>query len=228
MANPTTFYFELDPAKRPGDMPLVEKRIPDFGWFNTNRGRSRGVNPITGITTIVVHATAGWATQHAIDAWKKRNAGAHWIVPDEDEPQHGQFVWAVVAEALSIRHVKDHIRHPDLGEFNINHRSLGIEIVNTQNVKQYTDPFSDWQVQAAASIVRYCWAKYPNLRHVISHARIDPADRADPGKNFPWEKFKSLVLSEANDPVRPELASAILPVSAFPDLPAGFGGGCCP
>jgi N-acetyl-anhydromuramyl-L-alanine amidase AmpD len=227
MPNPTTFYFKLDPAKRPPDLPLAETRIPEFKWFNTHRGRSRGVNPITGITTVVIHATAGWATQHAIDNWKIRNAGAHWIIPDEDEPQHGQFVWAIVSEALSIRHVKDRIRHPDLGDFNINHRSLGIEIVNSQNVRNYTDPYSDWQVQAAASIVRYCWAKYPNLRHVISHARVDPADRADPGKNFPWDKFKSLVLSDAHDPARHPLAGEMMPVSAFPDLRTGTGG-CCP
>jgi N-acetylmuramoyl-L-alanine amidase len=69
---------------------------------------------------------------------------------------------------------------------------LGIEVVNAQTT---ADTFSDWQVAVTAKIVRYCWAKYPNLRHVVSHAKLDSQFRSDPGTKFPWEKFKNLVLS---------------------------------
>ena len=43
-------------------------------------------------------------TQHAIDTWKTKKASAHWIVPDENEPQHENFVWAVVGEAKAAFH----------------------------------------------------------------------------------------------------------------------------
>ena len=66
--------------------------------------------------------------------------------------------------------------------------------MNSQEVQDYRDQFSDWQVKATAQIVRYCWAKYPNLKYVVSHAKLDPSRRDDPGKNFPWADFKSLVL----------------------------------
>lgn len=180
------------------------------------------------MTSVVIHATAGYATRHALDAWRSARASAHWIVPDEDEPQHGNFVWAVVSESLAAFHVRDIVTHPDLGAApRINDRSLGIEIVNTQGVQGFTDPFSSWQVGVTALIVRYCWAKYPNLRHVVSHARLDSARRADPGRNFPWDKFKALVLSSDNDPVPTRLETDILPISAFPAVP-GDAGGCCP
>ena len=69
---------------------------------------------------------------------------------------------------------------------------LGVELVNTQ---QQGDRFSDWQIQACAEIIRYAWAKYPNLIHIVSHARLDPARRTDPGTNFPWEELEYRTLA---------------------------------
>jgi N-acetylmuramoyl-L-alanine amidase len=90
--------------------------------------------------------------------------------------------------------------HPDVngGKKRVNHWSLGIEIVNSQ-LKQPPDSYSDWQVQAAALLIRYCWAKYPNLVHVVSHARMDPGNRSDPGETFPWSRFKELVHDASHD-----------------------------
>ncbi len=79
----------------------------------------------------------------------------------------------------------------------MNHWSLGIEVVNSQAV---SDGFSDWQVEITAQIVRYCWAKYPNLKDVVSHAKLDPDRRTDPGSRFPWARFKELVLEEQPAP----------------------------
>jgi N-acetylmuramoyl-L-alanine amidase len=211
MADPTGFHFVLPETGRPEPFRLAEERVPNYQWYDQHRATSRIYHPINGIEAVVVHATAGFATQHALDAWLTSQASAHWIVPDEDEPQHGRFVWA-----------GNSATHPDLGnKLRVNHWSVGIEIVNTQDVQDYSDPYSSWQVSATALIVRYCWAKYPNLKHVISHAKIDPTRRADPGRNFPWSDFKALVLSDANDPAVPRLARSIPPASDYPAVPAG-------
>jgi len=66
-----------------------------------------------------------------------------------------------------------------------------MEIVNTQ----VGDPFSDWQVKQAATLVRYAWSKYPELVDVVSHAKLDPQRRSDPGAHFPWDRFRELVLA---------------------------------
>src|SRR5918998_2814136 len=188
MANPTTFHFTLPATNRPSFVSLDEQVHPAFTWLTTNRARSRGADILNVSDTVVVHATAGFATQHAVDTWRGVRASAHWIIPDEDEPQHGQFIWATVAEAKAAYHVKDSLNTATtvLGSGpNVNNRSLGIEIVNTQDVQNYTDAYSAWQVKMAAQVVLYAWAKYPRLKHVISHAKLDPANRADPGKQFP-------------------------------------------
>lgn len=200
MSNPSSFYFTLPSNNRPNFAPLNEEVHLDFTWLTSNRARSRTRDVFNAIDTVVIHATAGFATQHAVDNWHERVASAHWIIPDEDEPQHGHFVWATVAEAKAAFHVRDSINVSEtvIGSgLNVNNRSLGIEVVNTQDVQNYRDPFSSWQVDMTARIVLYAWAKYPNLKHVISHAKLDPGRRADPGSQFPWETFKDAVLSHS-------------------------------
>lgn len=225
MANSKTFHFRLPQSSRPPFVPLTEQVHPDYHWLTQKRARSRGRRDVFDvIDTVVVHATAGFATQHALDTWKTRTASAHWIVPDEDEPQHGHFVWATVAEAKAAYHVGNVDYEPHLGAgTNVNNRSLGIEIVNTQDVQNHTDPFSAWQVAATAQIVLYAWAKYPNLKHVISHAKLDPARRSDPSKNFPWDVFKQQVLSHAALGQRDPLVNA----DYAPPAPQSHIGNCC-
>ncbi len=196
MPDPNDFYFALPADNKPPFVPLTEEVHADFTWLTQNRSRSRGRDVLEGVDTVVIHATAGWATQHAVDAWHNATASAHWIVPDEDEPQHGHFVWATVAEAKAAYHVSAD-PNADLGPGNVNNRSLGIEIVNTQDVQNYQDPYSAWQVTMAAQIVLYAWAKYPNMKHVISHARLQSHNRADPGRQFPWASFKEQVLTHS-------------------------------
>ena len=67
MANPETFYFTLPSNNRPNFAPLSEEVHPDFQWLTSNRARSRGRDVFDIVDTIVVHATAGFATQHAVD-----------------------------------------------------------------------------------------------------------------------------------------------------------------
>lgn len=224
MANPKTYHFKLPAGRAPSFVPLEEEVHPDFSWLTSNRSRSRGRDVFEVIDTIVIHATAGYATQHAIDAWKDRKASTHWIVPDEDEPQHGKFIWATVAEAKAAYHVGavNYAQHLGPGT-NVNNRSLGIEVVNTQNVQNYSDPFSLWQVESTARIVLYSWAKYPNLRHVISHAKLDPSRRADPGKNFPWNDFKEMVISHSALGARNPLVYS----SYSPPEAVAYEGNCC-
>lgn len=207
MGNPKDYHFDLDPAKRPTTAQLDEAWFPNIQDAALAASSSRIFDPITGIRAVVIHATAGGSSSGAASVIFAKKASFHWLVPDEDEPQHGSLVWATCHEARAAWHVRNSASHPDIwdGRGKVNHFSLGIEVVNRQST---SDGFSDWQVEATAQIVRYCWAKYPNLRHVVSHAKLDPARRTDPGTLFPWAKFKQHVLTGKEPPVAQLVALA--------------------
>ena len=109
----------------------------------------------------------------------------------------------------------------------MNHWSLGIEMVNSQP-DNGGDAFSDWQVEVTARIVRYCWAKYPNLAQVVSHAVLDPERRSDPGAQFPWPRFRQLVLDGQGDIPQSALVAAAPSMASLASfdgkVPAGL---CC-
>lgn len=223
MPDPRSYYFRLPKSKRPSEIVLNDPWYPGVEPYWPNCTTKRSVDPIEGIVAVVIHATAGSSSAGAVSVMKKPTdpASFHWLVPDEDEPQHGQFVWACVPEAKAAWHVRNAVSDADVndGEKRVNHWSLGIEVVNLQK----NDPFSAWQVEATARIVRYCWAKYPNLQHVVSHAKLDPTRRSDPGVEFDWERFKSLVLTSPVETV-PELVAAAIPLGS---LRARSTPGCC-
>lgn len=195
--DPTDYHFTLPKEGKPTNIQIPEVWYPGIREYWEKCTTKRIYNPIFGINAIVIHATAGYASSHVIPNMKNGISSWHWLVPDENEPEHEHLVWACAPETLSAWHVRNDRSHPEVnnGRNKVNHWSLGIEIVNSQ----MNDPFSDWQVKITADIVKYCWAKYPNLRHIVSHAKLDPQRRTDPGTEFPWEKFKHQVLATDYD-----------------------------
>ncbi|MEL7155415.1 MAG: N-acetylmuramoyl-L-alanine amidase, partial [Actinomycetota bacterium] len=187
MGDPRQFHFTL-PEEGPAFLPLDERLHDSFHFLSANRANSRPGDPLDIVDTIIIHGTDGHSTHSAVQTWRTPGvkASAHWIVPDEDEAGHGQFAWATVAETKAAWHCRTTGPAKALlgAGPQVNNRSLGIEIVN--RITGTHDPYSDWQVEMTVQIVRYAWAKYPNLRHVVSHAKLDPARRSDPGPLFPW------------------------------------------
>lgn len=200
MPNPTAYQFDLPSGSHPSHVKLDEEWYPGIKSAAISASSSRIYDPLLGVRAVVIHATAGSSSAGAASVIFHRKASFHWLVPDENEDQHENFVWATCHESRAAWHVRNSAFHAAVwgGKSKVNHYSLGIEVVNAQ---VSGDRFSDWQVSATANIVRYCWAKYPNLKHVVSHARLDPSRRSDPGTLFPWERFKGLVLNGADDPL---------------------------
>ena len=210
MANPKTYHFKLPPYQGP---PLPE---PPNSWYPGIQAHhiastsDRTLRSDGRIRAFVIHATAGASSAGAMSVMFNHKASWHWLIPDENESEHGVRVWSCAPEKRAAWHVRNDRFHKDVnnGSKNVNYWSLGLEIVNTQQ----NDPFSDWQVEQAAALVRYAWSKYPDLVDVVSHARLDPARRTDPGKDFPWDRFREMVLSQPA-PLVPDVISP-LPVEA--------------
>ncbi len=213
MPDPTTYLFDLPSDSRPTHASINEEWYPGIQGHWEASTSSRIFDSILGIKAIVIHGTAGVSSSGAMSVMKSHRASWHWLVPDEDEAAHGELVWACAPEARAAWHVRNSRSHPSVnsGQNRVNHWSLGIEIVNSQS-KDNIDPFSEWQVQVTADIVRYCWAKYPNLKQIVSHALLDPERRSDPGSHFPWESFRALVLNPKESDTLPELVAATTPI----------------
>ena len=161
MNDPKKYQFDLPSTRKPEDVSLTQAWYPGIQRYWESSTSRRIYDPIFGIKAVVIHATAGGRSAGAVSVMTTGKASFHWLVPAKDEPQHGTLVWACAPEARAAWHVKNACSHYDVngGVNKINHWSLGIEVVNSQ----IDDPFSAWQIEAAARMVRYCWAKYPNL-----------------------------------------------------------------
>ena len=226
MPDPQHYLFDFPRVGRPEPFAIPEEWYPGIKRHWAKSTSSRVSDPLMGIRTVVIHATAGVSSEGAMSVMKAHKASWHWVVPDESESQHGHFVWACVPEARAARHVRNSASHPQVNEGGnrTNHTSLAIAIVNSR-IGRIVEPFSNWQVAATAQIARYCWAKYPNVRHVVSHAALDPSRKSDPGPHFPWDEFKTQVL-------RPSLLESVNPLVAETthiDLLPGAtsADGCC-
>jgi N-acetylmuramoyl-L-alanine amidase len=193
--NPREYHFRLP---RFSGAPLPE---PPHAWYPgahdcaprcTSDRLLRGDGKVR---AFVLHATAGGSCPGAMSVLLGARASWHWLIPGREEADHGRRVWACAPERRAAWHVRNDRSHPDVngGQAGVNYWSLGLEIVN----RQQGDPFSDWQVEQAAALVRYAWSKYPDLVDVVSHAKLDPERRSDPGSAFPWERFRALVLAPA-------------------------------
>lgn len=196
MGNPVTYQFNLPADSAPENVQLHEEWYPGIIPYALTASAMRSVDPILGVRAVVIHATAGSSSSGAVSVIKSGTASFHWLVPDENEAAHGVAAWATCHEARRAWHVRNSASHPDVyhGENRVNDYSLGIEIVNTC---EPNDPYSQWQVEQAAEIVRYCWEKYPNLKYIVSHAKLDPTRRKDPGSHFPWDQFREMVLDSS-------------------------------
>lgn len=193
MADPKTYHFKLPPYT---GGPLPE---PPHAWYpgvqavhaSATSDRRRHGDGV--VRAFVIHATDGVSSRGAMSVMFAGQGSWHWLIPDENEPEHKQKIWACAPEKRAAWHVRNNASHPDVngGQRFVNYWSLGVEIVNTMDA----DPFSDWQLQMTADLVRYAWSKYPRLVDVVSHAKLDPRRRSDPGRDFPWEKFQNMVLA---------------------------------
>ncbi|WND01557.1 N-acetylmuramoyl-L-alanine amidase [Temperatibacter marinus] len=68
------------------------------------------------------------------------------------------------------------------GRENINHTSLGIEIVNTGE-----EPFPERQIASVIALCQFLQKKYTIPAHqIIGHSDIAPGRKFDPGPLFPW------------------------------------------
>ena len=102
-------------------------------------------------------------------------------------------MWATGWEDRAVWAIDPALSHPELWE--------GVRDANqfTVNAAFMAAPggLTDWQIAIAADLVRYCWAYYPNLTHVLGLHHLSGADPAT-GAGFPWTALEAAILSGAD------------------------------
>lgn len=112
------------------------------------------------------------------------------------------------------------------GDGEVNHRAIGIEIVNGGHDFDLPD-FPSEQIDGVISLLNDIFERWPqlNAKRVVAHSDIAPARKADPGEKFPWKR-----LAEAGVSIWPTDTASIeldtdAPVSAAQQSLAFIGYG---
>ncbi|MBV9586220.1 MAG: N-acetylmuramoyl-L-alanine amidase [Alphaproteobacteria bacterium] len=174
-------------------MPLSEIRERP----SPNHG-SRGEPPhIRAIDMLVLHYTGMKSAAEAIERLcdPEAKVSAHYVV-DEDGA-----IWRLVPEELRAFHAGVSCWQ---GEQNLNHCSIGIEIVNPGHEWGYR-LFPEPQMAAVEALCRDILARrrIPPYR-IVGHSDIAPDRKSDPGELFDWPR-----LARAGIGLWPEPASTL-------------------
>lgn len=78
------------------------------------------------------------------------------------------------------------------GQKDLNNCSIGIELQN-----KGTESYTEKQINMAIAVCKIIVRTY-QIRDILGHSDIAPGRKEDPGKLFPWEKFKPLTKGSYN------------------------------
>lgn len=115
------------------------------------------------------------------------------------------------------------------GEFDINSRSIGIEIVNRDHDDGYAD-FPDVQIDAVTALAQDIVARHAIApERVLAHSDVAPGRKRDPGEKFDWQRLHAAGVGHWVEPA-PVTGGAFLqtgdtgdPVAALQALLAAYG-----
>jgi N-acetylmuramoyl-L-alanine amidase len=157
-------------------LPQIRERL------SPNHG-SRGDAPnIRAIDMLVLHYTGMRSAVEAIDRLCDAEAkvSAHYVVEEDGS------LWRLVPEERRAFHAGVSCWQ---GEQNLNHCSIGIEIVNPGHEWGYR-PFPDPQMAAVEELCRDILSRrrIPGYR-IVGHSDIAPDRKSDPGELFDWRRL---------------------------------------
>ncbi len=133
----------------------------------------------TPIDTLVLHYTGMRSASEAIDRLRDPAArvSSHYVVEEDG------LVWRLVTEDRRAWHAGVSFWR---GHHTLNHRSVGIEIVNPGHEWGYR-PFPALQMAAVCDLCLGILARHPiPPRNVVAHSDIAPERKEDPGELFDW------------------------------------------
>lgn len=175
------------------DIPVHETSLHNYPVYRVQRFADTARNHYDSrhgepIQYIILHYTHSHFT-NTMKAFTSTSpdypVSAHYVIAQDGTIIH------VVPDTQRAWHAGDSFWN---GEYDLNSRSIGIEIINTGFTK--TDdgrtwhPFAEDQIAAVGTLCQHIVKQY-NIKpqHVLGHADIAPHRKHDPGVVFPWSRL---------------------------------------
>ncbi|MEX0300636.1 MAG: N-acetylmuramoyl-L-alanine amidase [Kordiimonas sp.] len=134
------------------------------------------------VDTVVLHYTGMRTGDEALSRMCDSGAkvSAHYMIEEDGS------LFKLVPEGKRAWHAG--VSHWK-GRSNINHNSIGIELVNTGHEFGYA-PFPEKQINALLKLLRAIDGRHkiPRIGY-IGHSDIAPDRKTDPGELFPWQRL---------------------------------------
>jgi len=134
------------------------------------------------VDTIVIHYTGMQTAAEALARLCDRDAqvSAHYLIDLEGQ------VYSLVAEEKRAWHAG--VSHWQ-GVDNLNHSSIGIELVNKGHEFGYHE-FPARQISSLIQLLKAIHSRHPVIPgKVVGHSDIAPERKQDPGERFPWQRL---------------------------------------
>lgn len=135
-------------------------------------------------TAIVLHATAGGTARSSIDHLRSVGLSYHFIIArDGKDSGNGSasdgtdpLVFFCVPTSHRAAHVGSNIPFPNSNNRIANRCSIGISLANRQNGEAYAQK----QISVLSEMIALMKSQFPTIRHLTTHAVIQPWNRRDP------------------------------------------------
>jgi N-acetyl-anhydromuramyl-L-alanine amidase AmpD len=147
------------------------------------------------ISMIIVHTCEGAYT--GCWSWLSNsvsNVSAHYVVNEE-----GTEISHLVAEEMRAWHIGafydcllNRLRRCDLTNVQSNHFTVGIEHGGYASQTSFPTRQIEVSAQLACAITQRHGIPRDN-QHIVAHGQLQPANRTDPGPNWPWVRYLALV-----------------------------------
>lgn len=156
-------------GKREEDRTIKWQKSPNYGVRLSRK-----------ITAIILHHTANWNLENAVD----------WMCdPDSQVSAHYTIgLDGTIVQSVHDKHVAWHAGHSELnGQKYVNNFSIGIELVGNTCLKPLTEP----QWDSLLWLVKKLMKKYNVPPHqIVDHRKISPGRKVDlDPANFNWLRF---------------------------------------
>lgn len=158
------------PWREPGYLKIWWIQTPNFG--------PRPKDAV--VDTIVVHSTVIPTLEKTTEAFQRESSqvSAHFTIGRDGS----------IVQNLSTFDRAWHagVSQDAFGKQNVNHYSIGIELVNLNDGKQ---PYPPEQLMALKGIIASMRRRFP-IKQIVSHEFIaTPIGRKNDPKNFPWSEL---------------------------------------